>query len=107
MSAVAVALSMRLPLAANAPVVLGLYLLGHLLPTLHHTAADQSVGRAFLWAVCRVLPSLKMYNVGNYIAFGHAVPWGTYVLPALVYTVLYGTAALLVALTLFRERELT
>jgi len=48
-----------------------------------------------------------MYNVGNYIAFGHAVPWGTYVLPALVYTVLYGTAALLVALTLFRERELT
>jgi len=106
-SAVAVALSMRLPLTVNAPVVIGLYLLGHLLPRLRDTAADRSAGKAFLFVLCRLLPSLETYNVGNYIAVGHAIPWRTYVVPALAYTVLYGTAAVLVALTLFRERELT
>jgi len=107
MSAVAVALAMRLPLAANAPMVLGLYLLGHLLPRLQEMTAVRSVGRVFLTAVCWVLPNLKHYNVGNAIAFGHPVPWKTYVLPALGYTVLYGLAALLVAMAMFRERELT
>lgn len=107
MSAVAVALAMRLPLAPTAVGVMGLYLLGHLLPRLADTAAPGSTGAVFLRGLCWVFPSLQMYDVGNQIMVGQAVPWGGYVLPTLLYTVLYGLAALLVAMVLFRERELS
>jgi hypothetical protein len=106
-TAVAVALSVRLPMAINALTVVGLYLLGHLLPRLKVMVPDGSVGKAFLGGVCWLLPSLEQYDVGNAIAFGYEVPWGTYVLRAAIYTVLYGAVALLVAMALFRERELT
>jgi len=107
MSAVAVALAVRLPMAVNAPAVLGLYVLGHLLPRLRDMTEAATAGNVFLTGLCWVLPSLQQYNVANAIAFAHPVPWDSYVLPALLYTVFYGLAVLLVAMALFRERELT
>jgi hypothetical protein len=107
MSAIAVALAMRLPLVMTAIGVSGLYVLGHLLPRLKDMTVPRSAGRAFMVGVCWVMPRLDFYNVGNEIAFGHPIPWYPYVASALLYTVLYATVALLVAMMLFRERELT
>ena len=87
--------------------VAGLYVLGHLLPRLKDTTPPESASQVFLYGVCWLLPRLDYYNVGNAIAFGHPIPWFPYVFWALIYTVLYGMVALLIAMMLFRERELT
>jgi ABC-type transport system involved in multi-copper enzyme maturation permease subunit len=109
LTAVSVAISTRLPMLVNLVVTIAVFFLGHLTPILVN-AADQAplaqalvkfMARLFQWA----LPSLEFFNAGPSIATGVLIPWTTYVLPALGYSVLYSSAALFFAFLLFENRD--
>jgi ABC-type transport system involved in multi-copper enzyme maturation permease subunit len=103
---ISVAVSTRLPFLPNIVIVGLIYLLGHLMPMLSHSAVRQFepvhfVGR-FLAAV---LPVLDHFSIDGAIAAGVTVPW-SYLGLAAVYALLYTTVAMLVALLLFEDRDL-
>jgi ABC-type transport system involved in multi-copper enzyme maturation permease subunit len=108
LAAVSVAISTRLPMLANLIVCIAIFLLGHLTPVLVEASSQPGgnelvkfMARLFSWA----LPSLEFFNAGPAISTGAVIPWAAYVLPALVYCVMYSGAALLFAFLLFENRD--
>jgi ABC-type transport system involved in multi-copper enzyme maturation permease subunit len=108
LAAISVAISTRLPMLVNLIVCISIFFLGHLTPVL----VDQSeaiganelvqfMARLFQWA----LPSLEFFNAGPSISTGVMIPWVGYVLPALIYCMLYSGAALFLAFLLFETRD--
>lgn len=108
LTAISVAISTRLPMLVNLIVCISIFFLGHLTPVLVDQAEKiganelvQFMARLFQLA----LPGLEFFNAGPSISTGLLIPWVGYVLPALVYCILYSGAALTFAFLLFETRD--
>jgi ABC-type transport system involved in multi-copper enzyme maturation permease subunit len=108
MAALSVAISTRLPWLANFIICFAIYVLGHLTPLIvqSQVVANQLPPVVFFGKlIATVLPVLDHFNIQASIAAGAEVPF-TYLAWALVYCLLYSTVAMLLALTLFEDRDL-
>jgi hypothetical protein len=107
-AALSVAISTRLPALANFIICFAIYVLGHLTPLLvqSSTVADQLPPVIFFGRlITTVLPVLDHFNIQASVAAGIDVPL-VYLAWVLLYTVIYSGAAMLLALTLFEDRDL-
>jgi hypothetical protein len=106
MAAVSVAISTRLPLLANVTLCAAIYALGHLTPLIVESSWGQFEPVAFAGKlIAVVIPVLDHFNIESAVAAGIDVPIH-YLGAALVYCLLYCTVAMLLALTLFEDRDL-
>ncbi len=106
LSAWSVAISTRLPLVVNFVVCITIYFLGHLA----HMLVEASEGSFELVEFTArmielVLPSLYYFDVAPAVATGSAIPI-SYLAYGLLYCLLYTTAAILLAFSLFEDRDL-
>jgi len=107
-AALSVAISTRLPTLANFIISFAIYVLGHLTPLLvqSQVVANQLPPIIFFGRlIATVLPVLDHFNIQASVAAGVNVPT-VYLLWSLVYCALYSTVAMLLALTLFEDRDL-
>jgi ABC-type transport system involved in multi-copper enzyme maturation permease subunit len=108
MAALSVAISTRLPAIANFLISFAIYVLGHLTPLLvqSQVVAQQLPPVVFFGRlIATVLPVLDHFNIQASVAAGVPVPI-QYLAWSLVYCVLYSAVAMLLALTLFEDRDL-
>jgi ABC-type transport system involved in multi-copper enzyme maturation permease subunit len=107
-TALSVAISTRLPAIANFLISFAIYVLGHLTPLLvqSQVVAQQLPPVIFFGRlIATVLPVLDHFNIQASVAAGVPVPM-QYLAWSLVYCVLYSSVAMLLALTLFEDRDL-
>ncbi len=106
LASISVAISTRLPMLANLMICSAIYVLGHLVPTLVNSRMGEFQLVRFMGTfLATVLPLLEDFNIEAGIAAGVRVP-GSYLAWSGLYCVVYCTAALLVALILFEDRDL-
>lgn len=119
MTALAVALSTRVPITVNLPVVATLFLLAHLTPVVvqltSSQAADQTqtsgvlallnfTGQAFY----AILPDLELFRVSVAVVGDSPISPGlywTHVISTLVYALIYMAVPLMLGLLLFEGRD--
>ena len=106
LASISVAISTRLPMLANFIVCVSIYALGHLTPLIVKSSAGLNelvvfVARLFAAA----FPVLEHFDIKPAIAGGVDVPLD-YLGWSLLYCVLYSAVAMLLALTLFEDRDL-
>lgn len=83
-----------------------IYVLGHLGPLIARSSAGEIVFVKFIGRLIAVmLPVLDHYEIEGAIAGASTVP-SAYLWTALLYSVLYCTAAMLLALIFFEDRDL-
>jgi ABC-type transport system involved in multi-copper enzyme maturation permease subunit len=107
-AALSVAISTRLPAIANFLISFAIYVLGHLTPLLvqSQVVAQQLPPVVFFGRlIATVLPVLDHFNIQASVAAGVPVPI-QYLAWSLVYCLLYSAVAMLLALTLFEDRDL-
>jgi ABC-type transport system involved in multi-copper enzyme maturation permease subunit len=108
LAALSVAISTRLPAIANFLICFAIYVLGHLTPLLvqSQVVAQQLPPVVFFGRlIATVLPVLDHFNIQASVAAGVPVPF-EYLAWSLVYCLLYSAIAMLLALTLFEDRDL-
>ncbi|MFO0912019.1 MAG: ABC transporter permease subunit [Pirellulales bacterium] len=106
MTALSVAISTRLPLLANFVVCFVVYVLGHLTPSIVQSSLNGFEPVAFVARlIATVLPILDVFNIQAAVAADKVVPWH-YLGGAAIYCLLYTVLAMLLALTLFEDRDL-
>jgi len=106
LTAISVAISTRLSMLPNLVIVGSIYVLGHLGPLIVQSSVGQNEFVAFFGQlIALVLPVLDHFNIQAAVAGGVRVP-PQYLAWALLYCVLYSTAAMLLALILFEDRDL-
>jgi ABC-type transport system involved in multi-copper enzyme maturation permease subunit len=108
LASISVAVSTRLPMLANVITCMSIYALGHLTPMLVKSSMNQGAFEAVVFIarlLATVLPVFENFDIKPAIAGGVEVPW-VYLGTALVYCILYCTVAMLLALTLFEDRDL-
>jgi ABC-type transport system involved in multi-copper enzyme maturation permease subunit len=106
LTAISVAISTRLPMLPNLIICGAIYVLGHLGPLIVQSSAGQLEFVAFVGRlIAVVLPVLDHFNIQAAVAGGVDVPM-EYLGWALLYCALYSTAAMLLALILFEDRDL-
>jgi hypothetical protein len=106
LASISVAISTRLPMLANFIICISIYALGHLTPMLVKSSVGSFEGVVFVARLlATVLPVLEHFDIKPAISGGVEVPW-IYLGTALIYCVLYSTIAMLLALTLFEDRDL-
>jgi len=106
MAAISVAISTRLSMLPNLVICGSVYVLGHLGPLIVKSAAGEIVFVQFIGRLISVmLPVLDHYEIEGAIAGASTVP-AEYLWMALLYSFLYCTAAMLLALIFFEERDL-
>ncbi|TWT67729.1 ABC-2 family transporter protein [Posidoniimonas polymericola] len=105
LSAISVAISTRLPMMPNLIICGSIYVLGHLGPLIVQSSIGQIEFVAFFGRLISVvIPNLDNLNIQAAIAAGVPVP-SVYLWMAAGYTLLYCTAAMLLALILFEDRD--
>ncbi|TWU25939.1 ABC transporter permease [Bythopirellula polymerisocia] len=106
MAAISVAISTRLSMLPNLIICGSIYVLGHLGPLIVKSSAGEIVFVKFIGRLISiVLPVLDHYEIEGAIAGSSAVPT-EYLLLALIYSLLYCAAAMLLALLFFEDRDL-
>jgi ABC-type transport system involved in multi-copper enzyme maturation permease subunit len=106
LAAISVAISTRLPLVANFLICAAIYALGHLTPAIVSSSSGGFEPVAFVGQlIATIVPNLDTFNLYAGIAAGSEVPYD-YLLVSLVYCILYGTVAMLLALVMFEDRDL-
>jgi hypothetical protein len=105
LASIGVAVSTRLSIVPNLLICFSIYLLGHVVPEIVGHTADRFpivsfVGQLF----AAIFPMLDNYNMELAISNDRALPLG-YLGAMLLYTVLYSTMAMLLALLLFEDRD--
>ena len=106
MAAISVAISTRLPMLPNLVICGSIYVLGHLGPLIAKSAVGENVFVKFFGRLIAVtLPVLDHLEIEGAIAGAKSVP-PTYLGTALLYSALYCTAAMLLALIFFEDRDL-
>ncbi len=110
MTAVAVALSTRLPMLANITCCISIFLLGHLIPYLPQYVSqfthEKSVIVEFLTNImAAALPVLGHFSIESSIGANQTLPL-VYLAWSAMYCLLYCSAALVVALLMFEDRDL-
>jgi ABC-type transport system involved in multi-copper enzyme maturation permease subunit len=107
LAAISVAISTRLPLVANFSITAVVYVLGHLTPLIVQSSELRFTPVKFIGQLIAVIfPVLDHYNVEAAIAKNAAVP-PAYLGAALLYTLIFGAIAMLLALLFFEDRDLT
>lgn len=106
LTGLSVAISTRLPLLANFSICFSIYVLGHLTPAIVKSSIAEFEPVAFFGQlIAAVFPVLDHFNIQAAVAAGAPVPW-SYLGAATVYCILYSVVAMLLALTLFEDRDL-
>ncbi len=106
MAAISVAISTRLSMLPNLVLCGSIYVMGHLGPLIVNSAAGEIVFVKFIGRLISVmLPVLDHYEIEGAIAGASTVP-AVYLWTALLYSFLYCSAAMLLALIFFEERDL-
>ena len=106
MASISVAISTRLAMLPNLVICGSIYVLGHLGPQIAQSAIAENVFVAFIGRLIAVLlPVLEHYEIEGAIAGSSNVP-PEYLAMTLLYSLLYCTAAMLLALILFEDRDL-
>jgi len=106
MAAISVAISTRLPMIPNLIICGTIYVMGHLGPLIAQSSAGEIVFVKFIGRLIAVmLPVLDHYEIEGAIAGASTVP-SEYLWTALLYSALYCTAAMLLALIFFEDRDL-
>lgn len=106
LAALSVAISTRLPMLANFIICFSIYVLGHLTPLIVQSSASKFPPVRFVAELLStVLPILDHFNIQAAISTGATVPYD-YLGWTLLYSMLYGVMALLLALVLFEDRDL-
>jgi ABC-type transport system involved in multi-copper enzyme maturation permease subunit len=106
LASISVAISTRLPMIPNLVICVSIYVVGHMVPVLVNSAANQfEIVRFFGRFFAAVFPVLGHFSMEGAISTDQVVPW-TYVGWVAVYCVLYSSVAMLVALLLFEDRDL-
>ena len=107
LTAIAIAISTRLPLLPNLTVCLTIYVLGHVVPMIvaSDAVANMPIIGFFANLVCAFLPILDHFNMETAIAMNRSVGWD-YVALSGLYSVLFACVAMLLSLTLFEDRVL-
>jgi ABC-2 family transporter protein len=123
LAAISVAVSTRLSLVVNLPLVIMFYVAGNLTRFIDSATADSGfIGRAFGWIAQTLLPFLSVFDLRHFTVYKTvrlegsifaAEPDGVFASTIWAgtgaaggYALLYVTAALCVGLLLFRNREL-
>ena len=105
-ASISVAISTRLPMLPNLIICVSIYMLGHMVPLLVGSSVGQLEHVRFVAGLlATILPVLDHFNVYTAISTGGAVPL-VYLAWAAAYCILYSTAAMLLALLLFEDRDL-
>jgi ABC-type transport system involved in multi-copper enzyme maturation permease subunit len=106
LAAISVAISTRLPMLANFIICFSIYVLGHLTPLVVQSSVEMFEPVRFVAElVATILPVLDHFNIQAAVAAGVGVPHD-YLGWALLYCLIYGVIALLLALVLFEDRDL-
>ena len=106
LAAISVAVSTRLPMLPNLVICGSIYVLGHLAALIVKSAAGEIVFVRFIGKLLSViLPVLDHFEIEGAIAGATSVPM-SYLGWALLYSVLYSGAAILLALIFFEDRDL-
>ena len=106
LAAIAIAISTRLALLPNLTIILMIYLLGHIVPIIVQSSANQLSMVVFVASlVSAILPCLDHFSMESAVAMNKTLPWA-YVAWAGLYAGLYCTAALVLSLLLFENRDL-
>ncbi|MBI84652.1 MAG: hypothetical protein CMJ81_15780 [Planctomycetaceae bacterium] len=107
LASLSVAISTRLPLLPNFVIMFSIYVLGHLTPLIVHSALLKEFEPVVFvgWLIACAIPVLDHFNIQAAVAAGVDVPLD-YLGWSFVYCVLYSAMALLLALTLFEDRDL-
>ncbi len=108
LTSISVALSTRLPTLANLIVCVAVYVVGNLISTVVQAqvfANQFEIVVVIARVIATVVPVFQQFNINAAIASGQAVP-AVYVAWTAVYCVIYCSVAMLVALTLFEDRDL-
>ncbi len=106
LAAIAIAISTRLPLLPNLTITLMIYLLGNIAPVIVQSSVGQFAMVVFVANfVSAFLPCLDHFSMETAVAMGKTLPW-KYVGWSIVYAALYCTAALVVSLLLFEDRDM-
>jgi hypothetical protein len=106
--AISVAISTRLGVTANLMICFVIYVLGHLTPLIvmsNQLAGAFDTVRFFGQFISIIFPVLNHFDVQTAINTNSSVPW-LYLGWSVVYTFLYGSAAVLLALVMFEDRDL-
>ena len=106
MAAISVAVSTRLPMLPNLVICGSIYALGHLAALIVKSSIGDNVFVQFVGKLLSVvLPVLDHFEIEGAIAGASSVP-AEYLWWSLGYTALYCTAAMLLALIFFEDRDL-
>lgn len=107
LTAIAIAISTRLPLLPNLTICLTIYVLGHIVPMIVATDAvvNMPIIGFFASLVCAFLPILDHFNMETAVAMNVTVSW-KYVAYAGVYSILFAGVAMMLSLLLFEDRDL-
>jgi ABC-type transport system involved in multi-copper enzyme maturation permease subunit len=108
LAAVSVAISTRLPMMANFIICFSIYVLGHLTPLMVQSAVVNEAFEPVVFIgrlIATIFPVLENLNIQAAVAGGREVPL-EYLGWAFLYSLLYGAIAMLLALTLFEDRDL-
>jgi ABC-type transport system involved in multi-copper enzyme maturation permease subunit len=108
LAAVSVAISTRLPMMANFIICFSIYVLGHLTPLMVQSAVVNEAFEPVVFIgrlIATIFPVLENLNIQAAVAGGREVPL-EYLGWAFLYSLLYGVIAMLLALTLFEDRDL-
>lgn len=105
-TAISVAISTRLAMLPNLIICFTIYVIGNLLPQVVQSSAGELPAVSFTGKLLAVvLPVLNHFNIAPAIAAGQPVEY-QYILLAAAYCLLYSTAAMLMALFFFEDRDL-
>jgi len=105
MAAVAVVVCVRLPMVLGVVVYFGVFVAGHLVQGVVRLV--QGAGRVMVTvveAVALAVPNLETFNVAHEVGLGQYIAWSD-ISACVGYTVVYSAAAVIVAVVLFRRRE--
>ena len=106
-ASLSVAISTRLPLMANMTICLVVYALGHLTPlVVQSSLSGFAIVEFFGKLIATVFPNLDHFNIQAAISAGVDVPF-VYLGWAFCYCAIYSLIAMLLALVMFEDRDLT
>ena len=106
-ASLSVAISTRLPLMANMTICLVVYALGHLTPlVVQSSLSGFAIVEFFGKLIATVFPNLDHFNIQAAISAGVDVPFA-YLGWAFSYCAIYSLIAMLLALVMFEDRDLT
>ena len=105
LTAISVTISTRMPMIFNLVACFTIFVIGHLTPVIAKAEGKLENVQFMSQLIATVLPALGNYNSQNAIATGEIVSPG-YLGVSVIYAFAYCTAAILLALILFEDRDL-